>query len=101
MTPVLVTGAGGYLGARVVRLLTDAGTDAVGVARADGDLTDREAARRLVAAMPWRAVVHAAAAVPRATAEYEAPRMRANAEMARALVDALGALSRPPLLVAI
>ncbi len=68
---VLVTGAGGQVGAELVRLLGD---DAVGLTHAQLDVTDEEAVRAAVEAAQPDAVIHAAAwtAVDAAEAEPEA-----------------------------
>ena len=75
MTPVLVTGASGYLGARVVALLRERGALAAATARrSDGcipcDLTERRAVADLLAETAAPKVVHCAAAVPKSEAGY-------------------------------
>ncbi len=45
----LVTGAGGFVGSHLVHELRDAGFDVLAAGRADGDVTDPEAVRQLVA----------------------------------------------------
>jgi len=56
--PILVTGAGGQVGAELVRLLGD---DGVGLARAELDVTDRGAVLEAVRSARPRAVVNTAA----------------------------------------
>ena len=68
---LLVTGAGGQVGAEVARLAEAAGVEAVGLDRAALDVTDAEAVRRSVEVVRPDVVVNAAAytAVDRAEAE--------------------------------
>ncbi len=70
----LVTGAHGQVGRELVRCGEEAGIDVVGLARADLDITDREAVRRAVEQAAADAVVNAAAytAVDRAESEPKA-----------------------------
>jgi dTDP-4-dehydrorhamnose reductase len=58
---IIVTGAGGQLGADVVRLAKDKGWQVYGYARNELDVTDLEAARRIVSGVKPDAVIHAAA----------------------------------------
>lgn len=71
---ILVTGANGQVGRELVRCGAEAGIDVVALARADLDITDREAVRRTVEQAAPDAVVNAAAytAVDRAESEPEA-----------------------------
>lgn len=71
---VLVTGAGGQVGRAVLRLAPSARVEAVGLTRADLDVTNAEQVRAAVRQHRPDAVVHAAAytAVDRAEAEPEA-----------------------------
>ncbi len=68
---VLVTGAGGQVGVETLRRAAEAGVEAVGLGRAELDVTDAEAVRQAVARHRPDAVVHAAAytAVDRAESE--------------------------------
>jgi dTDP-4-dehydrorhamnose reductase len=70
---LLVTGAGGMLGRDVLAAAERAGHDAVGLARADLDVTDRDAVQRAVAAIRPDTIVNCAAYtdVDRAEAEEE------------------------------
>jgi nucleoside-diphosphate-sugar epimerase len=76
LTPVLVTGASGYLGRRVLDLLKKNGLEAVGSARSrDGglatcDLTDRASVGELMRRLGPVTVIHCAAVVPRSASEY-------------------------------
>ena len=73
--PIVVTGAAGYLGGRVLDRLRAAGVPARGLGRRSGpgitacDLTDDSAARTIAGLDP-RAVVHCAAIVPADAAGY-------------------------------
>jgi dTDP-4-dehydrorhamnose reductase len=70
---VLVTGAGGMLAHALVPALAAGGHQAVGLTRAEFDVTDRSAAERTLAAVQPDAVVQCAAytAVDAAEEEYE------------------------------
>ncbi|MGB0671581.1 MAG: NAD-dependent epimerase/dehydratase family protein, partial [Rhodospirillales bacterium] len=72
--PILITGASGYLGAKVVTLARSVGLSVVATARRAGlaidypcDLVDSDAVVRLLAAVQPRTILHGAAAVPRTT----------------------------------
>jgi len=74
---VLVTGAAGYLGARVLEKLRAAGVTAAGITRETCDLSDRGAVDATLQTARPDVVIHCAAAVPRKAADY------ADAEAAR------------------
>ncbi len=73
---VLVTGASGYLGGRVLALLQEEGTPVVGVARNASrgltpcDLTKPDAVELMMRRTDPSTVVHCAASVPRNAADY-------------------------------
>ena len=72
---VLVTGAQGYLGGAVLRRLQSAGRAAVGLCRNGKtgvacDLLDGDAVRDMVSQVRPEVVIHCAAAVPKAAADY-------------------------------
>jgi nucleoside-diphosphate-sugar epimerase len=84
LKPVLVTGAGGYLGGRVIAALRDG---AQGISRTDCDLCDAEAVARLVPDWSERSVIHLAAQVPRSAADYNDDEAgEANLRMVEALL---------------
>lgn len=70
---ILVTGAAGQLGYDVCRILSDRGIEAIGVDRAEFDLTDPKATRDFLLAAAPDAIIHCAAytAVDRAEDEPE------------------------------
>ncbi|MDZ4307428.1 dTDP-4-dehydrorhamnose reductase [Allopontixanthobacter sp.] len=89
---LLVTGGGGQIGGAVARLASEFGFDAVAPCRADLDLTDAGALRRMVDSAPWAAVVNCAAftAVDLAETEQdlaEAVNARAPAVLAKATAN--------------
>jgi nucleoside-diphosphate-sugar epimerase len=92
--PVLVTGAGGYLGGRVIAQLRARGVQSVGLARGDGsdvacNLLDAGRVRSVVDRTGPRVVVHCAAAVPRNSGGYDDAEAGADSvRMVRNLVDA-------------
>lgn len=94
LSPVLVTGASGFLGRRVLSRLQDDGVRAVGTDRGGGeflqcDLTDRGAVTDLVRRMRPATVVHCAAQVPRNTEEYaDAAAAQASLRMVENIVSA-------------
>lgn len=91
---MLVTGARGYLGARVIRALRAKGIEVLGLARGDGadvacDLLDGGRVRNVVGRTAPRVVVHCAAAVPRNAGGYDDAEAGADSvRMVRNLVDA-------------
>lgn len=94
LTPVLVTGASGYLGARVLAILGTSGIDAVGTSRSAGhglmecDLCDDSAVARLMDMVRPRSVIHCAARVPRDAAGYADPVLAsANSRMLDGLLE--------------
>jgi nucleoside-diphosphate-sugar epimerase len=58
---VLVTGAAGALGSRLMRALTESGADVHGLVREEADLRDADATRRVVASVRPTLVFHLAA----------------------------------------
>jgi nucleoside-diphosphate-sugar epimerase len=58
---VLVTGAAGAIGSRLVRALTESGADVHGLVREEADLRDADAIRRVVASVRPALVFHLAA----------------------------------------
>ena len=60
----LVTGAGGFIGRRLVNVLRVRGDEAVGWTRATVDLTDAEAVHRAMAALRPTTIIHLAASTP-------------------------------------
>ncbi len=97
LTPVLVTGAAGYLGGRVLALLQAQGCPAVGVTHDRCDLLDPAAVKALVAAHPTSMVVHCAAVVPRSPGEYVGEEAAARSV---AMVENLVAAHAGPLVFA-
>jgi nucleoside-diphosphate-sugar epimerase len=82
---LIVTGAGGYLGRHVLNELARRSIGFRPLLRADADLTDTAATRRVI---PDGAVImHLAAVVPRAAAEYDDPAVaEANLAMVRTIL---------------
>lgn len=103
LTPVLVTGAAGYLGGRVLAALARQGRAAVGVARTAGashaacDLLDRPSVAALVAAHPGSPLIHCAAVVPRTADGYAAGDA---AEQSVAMVENLVSAGAGPIVFA-
>lgn len=103
LTPVLVTGAAGYLGGRVLAALRGQGRAAVGVARTGAagvvacDLLDAGAVAALVAAHPGSPLIHCAAVVPRTPGDYAA---RDAAAQSVAMVENLVAARAGPIVFA-
>lgn len=94
--PVLVTGASGYLGARVVAQIATRGTPWAATSRRSGtdhccDLTDVHAVRALLTRTAPSVVIHCAAIVPRGARDYENARAAdASTVMVRNLADHAG-----------
>lgn len=92
--PVLVTGAGGYLGGRIIDRLRAKGIESLGLARGGGsdvacDLLDAGRLCDVVARTAPRVVVHCAAAVPRNAGGYDDAEAGADSvRMVRNLVEA-------------
>jgi len=86
---ILVTGAGGQLGADVVAHCVRLGDDVIAADRARLDVTDRSAVRELVAATRPEAVINAAAyTAVDACEEHEAEAALVNETAVRWLADA-------------
>jgi GDP-4-dehydro-6-deoxy-D-mannose reductase len=94
---VLVTGASGFVGTRLVHRLVDAGHEPIGVDTDEMDVTDADAVRRRVEAEIPDAIVHLAGIsfVPEAEAD-PARACRVNFAGARNVLDAAAAAERPP-----
>ncbi|MGK2937597.1 MAG: dTDP-4-dehydrorhamnose reductase [Solirubrobacteraceae bacterium] len=92
---LLVTGAAGMLGQRVVADAAARGWEAIGIDLPDGDLTDEAAAHDLIAALAPDAIVHCAAWTDVDGAEErEDAALRVNADASRnvgAAASAIGA----------
>lgn len=92
---LLVTGAAGMLGQRVVADAAARGWEAIGIDLPDGDLTDEAAAHDLIAALAPQAIVHCAAWTEVDGAEqHEDDALRVNADASRnvgAAASAIGA----------
>lgn len=102
LTPVLVTGAAGYLGSRVLALLRARGCPAVGVARngragVECNLLDAGAVSALIGAYPGSPVIHCAAVVPRALGDYASEEA---ASQSVAMVENLVATGAGPIVFA-
>lgn len=73
--PLIVTGAGGYLGQRVIAALEANDVPHIGVTRAEGDfacdLNDAPAVRELLRRTGAKTVIHCAARVPSSGADFE------------------------------
>lgn len=94
---VLVTGAGGVLGAALVPILRNRGHDVHGADSSAGDLADPDVAQRLVKAAAPDAVVHLAGGPG---GDQDALH-RSNVLTVQNVVAALGLAARPPHLVVI
>lgn len=90
---LLVTGAAGMLGQRVVADAAARGWEAIGIDLPDGDLTDEAAAHDLVAALAPDAIVHCAAWTDVDGAEErEEAALRVNADASRNVGRAASAI---------
>lgn len=90
---LLVTGAAGMLGQRVVADAAARGWEAIGVDLPDGDLTDEAAAHDLIAALAPDAIVHCAAWTDVDGAEErEDAALRVNADASRNVGKAASAI---------
>ena len=75
LTEFLVTGAGGYLGGRVLAMLRNRNRNALGVDKSEScdlvcDLCDHDATTSMLAQHPDSTVIHCAAAVPKSRSGY-------------------------------
>jgi len=75
LTPILVTGAGGYLGGQILDLLRNSCARVLGVGRSERcevvcDLSDSAATRALISRYPDSTIIHCAAAVPTSPSGY-------------------------------
>ena len=91
--PLLVTGANGYLGARVIARLETLGVPHVAVTRASVglhcDLADAEAVRKLLKSTAAKTVIHCAARVPHKTGDFESTALaQENISMVKNLIAA-------------
>ena len=93
LNPILVTGASGYLGGRVLAMLQNNGMNALGVARSEQcdvvcDLLNHNATEALIAQYPDSQIIHCAAAVPKShTAYFDEKSATESLEMVRNLVS--------------
>jgi len=75
LTPILVTGAGGYLGGEILTILRSKGVHALAVGRSEScdiycDLCDLDSVRSLIHLHPCSLIIHCAAAVPKSQTDY-------------------------------
>ena len=83
--PWLLTGSGGYLGGRIKALCSARGKKVTPITRADVDLLDAQAVRRVVP--PERVIIHCAAPVPKTIADYtDSGAAHRGLEMVRSLL---------------
>jgi len=96
VAPLLVFGAGGQVGRELLGLAEVRGIEAVGLARADADITDPGAVRRAIARHAPRLIVNAAAytAVDKAESEPQAA-ASVNAEGAAIIARAAAEAGTP------
>ena len=94
LSPILVTGANGYLGGHVLSMLRKRGIVAKGIGRSGQcdiycDLCDPVATKTLIAQYPNSRIIHCAAAVPLSYEDYfDEVAASASLEMVQNLVDA-------------
>src|SRR3972149_6909810 len=94
LSQILVTGANGYLGGRILSMLRDKGVNALGVGRSERcdivcDLSVSDATEELVKQHPDNRIIHCAAAVPKSRSGYFDEEAAAeNLEMVRNLANA-------------
>lgn len=75
LSQILVTGANGYLGGRILSLLRDIDVNALGVGRSERcdiicDLSVSDATEKLIKQHPDSRIIHCAAAVPKSRSDY-------------------------------
>jgi nucleoside-diphosphate-sugar epimerase len=96
LTPILVTGASGYLGNHVIRKLRDKRLAAVALTHEDCDLTNLNAVRTVLERINPKVVIHCAASVPKAWASYGNDWA---AESSLAMVDSLSRYAACPIIL--
>lgn len=86
LSPILVTGANGYLGSHVLSKLREKGQPTVALTRQDCDLTDEIAVRTVLDRIKPRVLIHCAAEVPKSSAAYgDSHAAESSVAMVRAL----------------
>ena len=96
--PVLVFGAGGQVGQELLALATARGIGAIGLTRAETDITDRRAVASVIAAERPRLVVNAAAYTAVDRAESDVQRAEAGNVLGPRVLAEASAEARVPIL---